>query len=349
MRGPSHLRAAASLHGVTPDDLTELGAFESDVYAFDGLAGPAVLKVMAPGHRSVEQVQAEVDWLIALREAGVPVAGPLPAETGNWVEELEGTGHVVVAYERVPGTTPRAPDWTPELIERWGELLGRLQAHSRSWRAPGPRRHTLADQSYVRELDSVAEDLPAFHAAAARLAAAVGPLLSGPAVEVGASRETGSASQTETGPADPVASAARDQGLIHADLHHGNLLTDDGRLTAIDFDDCAYGAYAFDLAMPIFYAVRGQRDVPAEVALERFLPSFMRGFRRVAPDPVGGAEVIDLALRFRQAELVFFLRTKGPPDGWPPELAAVERDLRQRVAAEVELVPMTVLERLLGR
>lgn len=40
------------------------------------------------------------------------------------------------------------------------------------------------------------------------------------------------------------------QGLIHADLHFGNLISTQNRLSAIDFDDCGYGFFAYDLVIP---------------------------------------------------------------------------------------------------
>ncbi len=53
-------------------------------------------------------------------------------------------------------------------------------------------------------------------------------------------------------------------GLIHADLHFGNLLkAKGGQLAAIDFDDCGYGFYVYDLAIPL-------------VALERHLQLYQQ-------------------------------------------------------------------------
>ncbi len=330
------LAAAASLYGVGADDLKQLGAFESDVYAFQGSHGPSILKVMPPGHRSVDQVLGEIDWLLALLEAGVPVSRPLKSRNDNWVESLPATGHVLAAYARAPGDIPKRSDWTVDVLERWGELLGNLQSHARDWTPPVTRRGTLAQHTYARQLDEMAETFPEFHAAAAKLVVAAAPLLG--------------VAESRAGPhdADALSLAGRDLGLIHADLHHGNLLLHEGLLTAIDFDDCAYGSFAFDLAMPIYYAVRTQRDTPAEAVLEGFLPSFMRGFRRAARDPAGGAEAIDIALRFRQVELVMALRAKIPADSWMPELVSIEKDLRERVVNDVDFVSPSALERLLG-
>jgi Ser/Thr protein kinase RdoA (MazF antagonist) len=38
-------------------------------------------------------------------------------------------------------------------------------------------------------------------------------------------------------------------GLIHADLHFGNLIYKNGRIKPIDFDDCGLGYYMYDLAV----------------------------------------------------------------------------------------------------
>lgn len=41
------------------------------------------------------------------------------------------------------------------------------------------------------------------------------------------------------------------QGMIHADLHFGNLLLSLGRFAMIDFDDCGFGFHAYDLVVPL--------------------------------------------------------------------------------------------------
>lgn len=40
-------------------------------------------------------------------------------------------------------------------------------------------------------------------------------------------------------------------GMIHADLHFGNLINTQNGLAAIDFDDCGFGFNVYDLAIPI--------------------------------------------------------------------------------------------------
>lgn len=42
-------------------------------------------------------------------------------------------------------------------------------------------------------------------------------------------------------------------GLIHSDLHPGNLLLKDGKIAILDFDLCCYAWYIYDLAIPLIY------------------------------------------------------------------------------------------------
>lgn len=46
------------------------------------------------------------------------------------------------------------------------------------------------------------------------------------------------------------------QGLIHADLHFGNILSIGKSLGAIDFDDCGYGFHSYDLVIPLLSVER---------------------------------------------------------------------------------------------
>ncbi len=312
------LTAAAALYGTTEEALSKLGAFESDVYSYEGPHGPSILKVMSPTHRTPSQVQGEVDWLLSLHEAGVPVALPLASERGEWVERLDEPERVLVAFRRAPGATTSPAEWTEARIEAWGELLGRLQTHGRSWTPPGPKRQSLLEHTYLTRFEVVQDDPDFVEAVRELLPAAERLLGAGPGT-----------------------------GLVHADLHHGNLLLHEERWTAIDFDDCGYGSFAFDLAMPLYYAVRsGLGATPAEAA-ERFVPPFLRGFRRWAEDPLGGAEAVALGLTIREAELVMALRLNAPDDERSERFDELEKKLRENVKQGKPVLEPQLLQRWL--
>jgi Ser/Thr protein kinase RdoA (MazF antagonist) len=69
------------------------------------------------------------------------------------------------------------------------------------------------------------------------------------------------------------------QGLIHADLHFGNLLLSQGRIAAIDFDDCGMGFHTYDLVVPLRSAeyVLGKRRGRE---LPRFKEALLEGYSR---------------------------------------------------------------------
>ena len=76
--------------------------------------------------------------------------------------------------------------------------------------------------------------------------------------------------------------------------------------------------------------------------------ALLHGCPRDPALPAGGARAIDVALRYRQAELVVALRVKLPASRLTETLRAVEKDLRDRVVAGTEHVPLATLERFFG-
>lgn len=324
---PSHppseaARRLALRFGLDPERLETLDGFESEVLAAHGDDGPAILKVMHPDHRTPAQVQAEVDWLLALRSDGIPVAAPLPSRDGAWLVSEGEPPRIAVAYARTPGRHLAPDEWTPELVRAHGRLLGQLQAHARSWTPPGPRRARWLDH---RPLERAPEALPddgSFLAAVAEVSACV---------------------------AERVPQGAGDLGLIHADLHAWNVLVDeDGSLTAIDFDDAVIGPYLYDLVIPLYYAVNMCRDRDPGEAAEAFLEPYLAGFDEVAPRPAGGADAVAAVLAMRQADLAIFVRLDVPEERWDDDLRAAVQRLRDQTAARREVVPRSVLRRHFG-
>lgn len=305
--------------GIDPDRLEPLDGFESEVLAAQGVDGPAILKVMQPAHRTPDEAQAEIDWLLELRAAGVSVAQPLAMRDGGWLVTVGDPPLVGVAYVRAPGRHLPPDAWTPAFFRAHGALVGQLQAHTRSWSSMGPQRVGWLDNCALERapeaLPGDADFLEAVAEVAARVVATV-----------------------PQGPADV--------GLIHADLHPWNVLVDDaGRLTAIDFDDAVVGPYLYDLAVPLYYAVAARRDQdPGEVA-EAFLRPYLEGFDAVAPRPAGGAEAVAALLALRQADLAIFVRLDVPEERWDDDLRADAERLRDKTAARHEVVPLAVLRR----
>lgn len=91
-------------------------------------------------------------------------------------------------------------------------------------------------------------------------------------------------------------------GLIHQDAHQGNIfVTERGKITLFDFDDCVYSWFVNDIALVLFYAAMGQEDQAAFVT--QFMTGFLPGyFREHQLDPVWFKEIPNF-LKLREIDL----------------------------------------------
>jgi Ser/Thr protein kinase RdoA (MazF antagonist) len=92
-------------------------------------------------------------------------------------------------------------------------------------------------------------------------------------------------------------------GLVHADLHLGNVLDHRGQARPLDFDDASWGHYALDLAVAV-------DSVP-----EPLHPVLLDGYRAVRPLPAGYQEHTEALLAGRRLFLATFLLAHGLPAG----------------------------------
>ena len=96
---------------------------------------PIILKLTHSTQRRVPQILGEIDFTNYLAGNGVNVSRAIPSLDGNLVETLEAeSGYFVAsAYEKAPGDLVDWREWTPELYERWGALIGRMHALTKSY------------------------------------------------------------------------------------------------------------------------------------------------------------------------------------------------------------------------
>jgi Ser/Thr protein kinase RdoA (MazF antagonist) len=85
-------------------------------------------------------------------------------------------------------------------------------------------------------------------------------------------------------------------GIIHADMHGGNVLWHEGSLSVIDFDDCGLGLPLQDLATALYYL-----DTPEQDA------AFRRGYESIAPIPECSNKEMKLLFLQRRIVLLNYL------------------------------------------
>jgi Ser/Thr protein kinase RdoA (MazF antagonist) len=285
--------AAASFHRYP---LTENWTFRVDEPGRRSL----VLRVYRPGGRPQVEVQSELAWMRALREDLGPIVPEiLAADDGSQVFEVDAAPAVAhcfcVAFSVAPGAEPDEDAlgaWFPRL----GAITARFHGHARGWRTPtwfsrptwnvattlGERPHWGPWHSSVPDPDERAQLKRLVDTVVARL------------------------ERFGTGHAR--------FGLVHADLRLANLIADRDEIQVIDFDDCGFSWYLYDLACALTL-LEGRPDVDDLVA------AWVAGYREVEPLSAADEAEIPTFLMLRRLVLCSYLGLR--PD---TELAQECRD-----------------------
>lgn len=179
-------------------------------------------------------VAAETLWLSTLAtDTDLLVPYPIPAIDGTFIQDLdldpESPTNVAVLQAWLPGEA-LAENVTPESIKEVGRVLACLHNHSETamdWDCISSRRQGfevwIDDWS---EANDVAADAERVLETAARVVS--------------------STMQSISGESDPC-------GFIHCDPHPWNILVDGEQLAIIDFSDCGWAPYAYDIASALVY------------------------------------------------------------------------------------------------
>lgn len=276
-------RLAADRYGITPGfGLHQYPLTENWTYRIepDG-ERPVVLRIYRPGGRSPVEIHSELAWMSALRQDSPSLLPDvIPTPGGGTVlevvrEPLERC--YCVLFSCAPGREPdggQLAAWFPRL----GAITARLHRHARGWPVPAwfqrPRwdlATTLGDRPHWGPWHASITDAEE-RRQTRRLADAVIARLS----EFGTGRER--------------------FGLVHADLRLANLLVDGERITVIDFEDCGFSWYLYDLACALTFH-EGRADVRELIA------AWVAGYREVQPLLRADEEEIDTFLMLRRLML----------------------------------------------
>jgi Ser/Thr protein kinase RdoA (MazF antagonist) len=247
-----------------------------------------LLRIHRPGYQNSSSIASELSWLNALRsQAGLAVPSPVPTSAGNWYTEVSVPGvpqpRVCTVLRWLKGRfNEKNP--SPVRFAEIGRLMAHLHSHAENWQRPDKFTRRSWDwdglfghnSGFNLNADSVWGLLPAqyvkpFGLVAARTRQAM--------IELG------------TGP--------EAFGLIHADLHLGNVLFAGDEARAIDFDDCGFGYWVYDFSVPISECM----DCDNWCELRDGL---YKGYTEVRPLPEGQLAYLDTFLAARTVSLVLW-------------------------------------------
>lgn len=284
---------ALEQYPLVPINVSPLVHLFNSTFRIDTENGRYVMRINRPHDRSQAEIRSEMQWLAAIRcDTPLIVPNPLANLAGELVTRVEAPGvpepRDCVVFHWVDGRFYRKK-LGPAALERVGGFMAHLHNHVQDFDFPdGFVRPTMELDGEVgrmlqhalkngRELlsDEICDDM-------ARVVDVIRPVING----LGQDKEV--------------------YNLIHADLHQGNYLFKNGTVRAIDFDDCGWGHFAYDIAITFWYL--GQHP-----ALPEMQAAFLKGYRSGRDFSAEHEPLIDTFLALRSLLMISFMASEQNP------------------------------------
>jgi Ser/Thr protein kinase RdoA (MazF antagonist) len=290
----------------------------NDIYCVRTGTGPYILKVYRASWRSEPEVLYELDLLTHLHRKGVSVSLPVTRRDDRWITPLpapEGVRQSVL-FISAPGRPPR---WPFHEDEAESHLMGGALAaiHNAGDDFTSPHSRFPLDEAFLLD----------------RTLAAVRPFL--------AHREEDwryllDLTERLRQRLRDLASRELSYGICHGDFHGGNAFIDGQTVTTFDFDVCAAGWLAFDLA-------RWKAD--SEGKNSSSWTSFLKGYQETRRLSEADLEAVPLFILLRTFDWMRIKTTftaNGEWDCWDMDFYFNDTlaNLKQRESKALGTTPM---------
>jgi Ser/Thr protein kinase RdoA (MazF antagonist) len=212
-----------------------LNAAENFVYECADKNGQSkILRISSEIHKPYNQICAEIDYINYLYDSGAPVAKVLQSAVGRFVETIESEKAFFwgVVFEKVEGRHIKRNELDSKFITLWGKEIGKLHKLAKSYKSGQYLRQQWFEQDYYAK----------------------------PETFISGDDDLISAHKNLVQKIKSIPTNSQNYTLIHTDIHTQNMLWNDKSIVIIDFDDCAYAHFAFDLAVAFWYGVHFDKE-----------------------------------------------------------------------------------------
>ncbi|GAA1821572.1 phosphotransferase enzyme family protein [Nesterenkonia flava] len=301
------MHAVAKGWGLNPARITAhlIAVSENATFRLDLDGAPyAVLRVHRPAYVDPHQIACELIWVQALAaETEVAVPKVLPLADGSLVLAVHDDAGAspsdeepwyVVAFAFVDGEVLEDMSDPRPYYRQIGEITAQFHEQSERWHRPeGFDRLTwnLEDMLGVnsrwgdwRHADLTPEQRQIMEEAEAQARSDVAPLVAAP----------------------------EGRGLIHADLRPSNIMSTQGSLTVIDFDDCGQGWFLYDFASAFSF-------IEHEAYTPSIAQDWLAGYTSVRPLSETQVRYACALSMIRRLQMVGWTTTHRP-DALPAEI-----------------------------
>jgi len=255
-----------------------------------------ILRINRPGYHTEKILEGEISWIKALLEKNaVGTASPIPGLDGKYIQQISHEDYIqdlnCAMFDFLSGKAPEENEASLVIeFEKLGEVTARLHAHTKSWHKSSALHRPHWDFEHMMgNSPRWGRWQDGFYVTPDRAA------VFGRVVTVMKKRLAAYGMNKDR------------YGLIHADLRLANLLVDEGKVKVIDFDDCGFGWYMYDLGSALSF-MEHEPYVPQLVA------SWIKGYTKVAPISREEREEIPTFIMLRRMILVAWLGSHHETD-----------------------------------
>lgn len=242
-----------------------------------------ILKARDAGAPDARKVANEAAWISHLYQSGIRVPCLVQSGSGLLVECSPSGNHAFVGYcyEKIPLDSGRSECWDdPRFIQELGSTAGRMHVLAESFQLPDPGNMPGWDTpEWIRDPEGF------FHPSQR---GAVGTILK--------LRRQVSELQQRQGTC----------GLVHDDLHTGNVFKDDDGLVIIDFECLHVNRFVAEIASALLFRtwIGPEKETPdVEARALDFLRNLLLGYTNEHPLEDTWYELMPLFLKLREISL----------------------------------------------
>lgn len=251
-----------------------------------------LVRVCRHDYHTTPALMEELTWLESLANKNFLVPRPVRSTKNRLVENVAGEGvpfaRNCCVFEWIEGKSIEVP--TYKQLRMAGELLGKFQRHQpksmrhrKYWHADG----LVGPKGRFGSIDNLS-----------RLSAKEQKRLT-------AARKVVHAKLKAYEKRFP-----KRMGMIHADMHFGNVVSSRQKIAAIDFDDAGRGFLIYDLVPPLISSLT-RKDASKNEKIKRAL---IEGYKQNAPFDEHDAEILPYLLAARRMMMLGWidLRSDNP-------------------------------------
>lgn len=278
---PTILEGTAKLYEIDMDTIIMLDGFENFVYEFQKNGVKFILRLVHSDHKTYEQVEAEIEFIDYLDHFGACVSTVIHSKHNQIVEKVtinDKDYFSVTAFIKGLGDKIKEQANSDFFWENFGRQVGLFHKLTKTYQPIHKRPIWHDDALYHNAPKYLLPDHKGVLKALNQITMKI----------------------------DQLDKHVDNFGLIHTDLHFGNIVIDENdTLTFFDFDDSCYKHFISDIAIVLFYqSAFSEETVQARTKKSiRILKPFMKGYLKENHLDIKEFEQLNLFLKLREITL----------------------------------------------